>query len=350
MSLATLLTPHADAWADTIVDVLRTPWPYAAAHASRSADDCDVTPTRLHPMFHASLDWHSSAHMQWSAITLLHHASSSIADDTRAALVAELDQRLTEANGRVETDYLAANPGYERPYGWGWVAALTAAATALAADTTHPLRTNARGWATSLQPVADQVADHLIAWLPKLAHPIRHGVHSNTAFGLTLARDAYEALGVDDAVRAIDEAAHRFFLNDLDYPSQWEPSGADFLSPALCEADLMRRVLPSGEFGGWLNTFLPVLAEPGDRLLETPVVLDETDGQAVHLHGLALSRAAQLRALAPHLEGPRREAALASSDTQVASATQAITHGHFMSTHWLVSFALLATLMEPNPG
>ena len=347
MSLASLLNPHADAWSSTIVDVLRTPWPYGAAHASRSADDCDVTPTRLHPMFHASLDWHSSAHMQWSAITLLHH-TSTISEATREELVSELDSRLTVAHGEVETAYLARNPGFERPYGWGWLAALTAAATALAAEKGHPLAAKALVWATALQPVCDQVADHLIAWLPKLAFPIRHGMHTNTAFGLTLARDAYEALGVDEVVTAIDEAARGFFLGDVDYPSSWEPSGADFLSPALCEADLMRRVLPRSEFGPWLNTFLPVLAEPGDRLLETPVVLDETDGHAVHLYGLALSRAAQLRALAVHVDEPRRSAALASSDQQVEWATQAITHGDFMSTHWLVSFALLAALMEPT--
>ncbi|CAI9399549.1 DUF2891 family protein [Aestuariimicrobium sp. T2.26MG-19.2B] len=338
------LQPHAQTWATTIAEVLATPWPYAAAHASRGPEDCDVTPSRLHPMFHASLDWHSSAHMQWSAITLLHH--TALPEGTRDALTAELDSRLTDENGQVEATYLADHPGYERPYGWGWVATLTAGATALAADTAHPLAARARTWATALQPVADQVGDHLIAWLPKLAFPIRHGVHSNTAFGLTLARDAFEALGVDDVVTAIDRAAREFFLPDVDYPSSWEPSGADFLSPALCEADLMRRVLPHQEFGAWLNTFLPVLAEPGERLLQMPVVLDETDGHAVHLHGLALSRAAQLRALAPFLEAPRATAARSAADELVAHASAAISEGDFMSTHWLVSFAVLAALME----
>lgn len=344
MSLPTLLTPHADAWATTIIEVLNTPWPYGAAHASRGPEDCDVTPTRLHPMFHASLDWHSAAHMQWSAITLLHHDHSAIT--RRDDLVAELDSRLTEENGAIEAAYLARNPGYERPYGWGWLATLTAAATALAADRDHPLSGKARVWATALQPVADQVADNLIAWLPKLAFPIRHGVHSNTAFGLTMARDGYEALGIDDVVTAVDDAARGFFLDDVDYPSSWEPSGADFLSPALCEADLMRRVLPHGEFSTWLNTFLPVLGEPGDRLLQTPVVLDETDGHAVHLYGLALSRAAQLRALAPFIDSTRAASVREAADELVAFSSEAINSGDFMSTHWLVSFALLAVLMS----
>lgn len=334
---------HAEDWATTILRVLRTPHPWGAAHTSTGPDDCDVTPQRLHPAFHGCLDWHSSVHMQWSAITLLQLAELSSA--TTDELLAELDARLTGEHCEVERRYLEQRPGYERPYGWGWLVMLAAQATSLAASD-HRLAGRARGWAEALVPVADQVASNLLAWLPKLAHPVRHGVHTNTAFGLTLARDGFEALGRLDVVRAIDAAAQTFFLGDVDYPSQWEPSGTDFLSPALCEADLLRRVLPSGEFSTWFTTFLPTLAEPGDVLLELPEVRDETDGHAVHLYGLALSRAAQLRALAPHLDRARARIVREASDDLVAHALPAVTDGDFMSTHWLVSFALLAELMR----
>ncbi len=337
------LLEQAPGWGRTILEVLHTPWPYAAAHTSTGPDDCDVTPSRLHPAFHSSLDWHSSVHMQWSAITLIQ--LGVLEPELVSALVAELDDRLTLAHGQVEADYVSAHRGWERPYGWGWAAMLTAAATALAADADHPYSALAHTWSRALHPIADAVADHLLAWLEVLTVPVRHGVHSNTAFGLTLARDGYEALGRADVVAAIDAAAQRLYLGDVDYPSHFEPSGADFLSGALSQADLMRRVLPAAEFGGWLNTFLPVLAEPGDALLRVPEVLDPSDGQAVHLYGLALSRAAQLRAIAPHLEPARGLILLSGADELVTWATPAITHGDFMSTHWLVSFALLAELM-----
>ncbi|MBO0811079.1 MAG: DUF2891 family protein [Microlunatus sp.] len=55
---------NADAWARTVLTLLRTGYPYAAGHTSRTADDVEVTPERLHPVFHGSFDWHSSAHMQ----------------------------------------------------------------------------------------------------------------------------------------------------------------------------------------------------------------------------------------------------------------------------------------------
>ncbi|WP_328701864.1 DUF2891 family protein [Aestuariimicrobium ganziense] len=334
-----LLARHANGWAATVLQVLRTPWPYGAAHTSTGPDDCEVTPTRLHPMFHGSLDWHSSCHMQWSAIRLL-TCGHELDESVRAELVAELDSRLTDEHGRTEADYLRARPGYERPYGWGWLAVLTAQASDVAAGD-DALAERATAWHRALAPVADVVADHLVAWLPKLAYPIRHGVHSNTAFGLSLARDGYASLGRDDVVEAIDRAALGWFLDDVDHPSAWEPSGADFLSPSLCEADLVRRILPLREFETWLRTFLPVLAEPDDVLLQTPVVLDRTDGHAVHLYGLALSRAAQLRSLAPHLDRFRAERALEAAAAQTEFGLTDLEHGDFMSTHWLVSFALL---------
>ena len=142
-------------------------------------------------------------------------------------------------------------------------------------------------------------------------------------------------------METIDEAALGWFGSDMDYPSEWEPSGSDFLSPALAEADLLRRVLPGAEFGAWLRTFLPVLGEPGDRLLELPQVLDPRDGQAVHLYGLGLYRSAMLRRLAPWLDDPARSRVLESSAEQFAWSCPRITAGDFMSTHWLVSFALL---------
>lgn len=326
---------HAQRWARTVLRTLGTAYPYAAAHVALGPDDVDVTPERLHPAFHGCLDWHSSAHMQWSAIQLLGRAGEFLHPGTSQQLAAMLDARLTEAHGRAEADYLRRRPQFERPYGWGWAALLAAAAA-----TCH--LPHAAAWEAATRPVYDAVADLVVDWLPRLAYPVRHGEHSNTAFGLALVHQASRTLGRDDVVRVVERAASRWFEADVDYPSGWEPSGSDFLSPALCEADLMRRVLPADRHTAWLASFLPGLGAEGDPLLEVPTVLDRTDGKAVHLYGLALSRAWQLQLLGPALGADRQKRVVAAAARQLAAVEQEIVDGDFMSTHWLVSFALLA--------
>ncbi len=326
---------HAEAWARTVLQVLQTPYPYATQHVTEAADRTDADPLRLHPAFWGSFDWHSSVHMHWSGVRLLTLAPDHLAPTTRDALVDLLDARLTPPALHAETDYLRAHPSWERPYGWAW-AAMLAAATA-----TCPLPA-ARRWAEALSPLTGVVAGALLDWLPRLAYPVRHGVHSNTAFALALATEAYRTLGRPDVVDAVAEVARGWFAADRDYPARWEPSGSDFLSPALCEADLMRRVLPTAEFGPWLAAFLPGLGRDGDPLLAVPEVADRTDGQALHLVGLALSRAWQLRLLSPYLPAEVQPRVARATARQTSAAQQEIVAGDYAATHWLVSFALLA--------
>lgn len=328
----------ADAWARTVVEVLSTPFPWASQHMSSGADDCDVTPWTLHPCFHASLDWHSSCHMQLAGIRLLDEAGDRIDKATRDGIVAQLDERLTVSNAVVEATYLREHPGYERPYGWGWV-------TALAVGARRSALPGAPAWAAALDPVVDAVAENLLAWMPKLTHPVRTGQHDNTAYGLALCRDAFVELGRDDVVAAIDENARRWFASDVDYPVHYEPSGNDFHSPALSEADLMRRVLAPDEFARWLGAFLPRLGDDDDPMLAVAEVGDLSDGKLVHLFGLNLARSAVLTALAPVVaqrDGARAQRMRTAADDQYAYAQQAIVEGHFMATHWLVTFALRA--------
>jgi hypothetical protein len=341
------VSEHAAAWADVAVRVLRTPYPYATHHMSLGPDDVDVTPERLHPAFHGALDWHSSAHMQWSLVRLLTLAPAALGGDGAAATEL-LDQRLSPEGLQVEAAYLRGAPSFERPYGWAWAAALAAA-------TRQCPNPAARRWEQAMGPVADAVADLVLGWLPRQVYPVRHGVHSNTAFAMSLLLEAYESLGRPDVADALRRRATDWFGSDVEYATRWEPSGSDFLSPALCELELMRRVLPRERFPAWARDFLPGLAE-GERveLLATPEVADRTDGHLVHLFGLALSRAWQLRELAATLDGDdgdgedtgggRAAAAQlrAAADAQVAAVLPEVTGGDFMSTHWLVSFALLA--------
>jgi Protein of unknown function (DUF2891) len=330
----------AAGWARLALSVLRTPFPYGAAHQSVSADDVDVTPARLHPAFSGALDWHSSSHMQWSLVRLLTLAPDQLdAAGLAADVRAELSTRLTMANVAVEAAYLAGRPGYERPYGWAWAAMLAAACQ----DCPDPAAT---AWAAATRPLADVIAGHVLSWLPRQAYPVRHGVHSNTAFALALLVEAFGALGRDDVVEAIRIRATTWFGSDRDIQTTFEPSGSDFLSPTLSEVELMRRLMPAAEFTDWLADFLPGLdTDRHAQLLATPTVHDRTDGQLVHLFGLALSRGWQLRELAGVLPaGAVRTVLTESADRQIAFAEDEVTTGDFMSTHWLVSFALLAEL------
>ena len=333
------LDDDAPIWAKTIIDGLNRPFPWGSAHQSSGPDDVDVTPWRLHPAFHGCLDWHSSVHMQWSAVTLLRCANQVIDHTTIDALNGVLNDRLNDENARVEAEYLRIHRGYERPYGWGW-------ATLLAAQCA-PLTGTA--WASATRIISLQVFENLLAWLPTLTFPVRTGTHDNTAFGIGLCLDAARSLQRPEVIEAIVEHSHRLFDADVDYPSSWEPSGNDFLSAALSEAHLMARVYDvegrTNEFGAWLHTFLPRLGQSDDNLLNVPRVTDGTDGKLAHLYGLSLSRAWQLRALATWLaEGSRHRIEKATA-RQINEVSHQITHGDFMATHWLVSFALQAVLV-----
>ena len=322
------LAAKATGWAELALSVLGTSFPYGAAHQSRAPGDVDVTPARLHPAFHGCLDWHSSAHMQWSLVRLLtlapdELAATGLADRARTLLA----ERLSEENVAVEAAYLLDRPGFERPYGWAW-AAMLGSACLTSGDPMAPR------WASATQPLADAVATCVLDWLPRQAYPVRHGVHSNSAFALGLLIDAFEDLGRADVVDACRGRAIEWFGSDRDLQTTFEPSGSDFLSPALAEADLMRRVLPPAPFADWLAAFLPGLGTPRHaQLLHPPVVLDRADGQFVHLFGLALSRGRHLRELAAVLPDPDlRHILTGAADRQVEFAEAEVSTGHFMST------------------
>ena len=338
------LDQYAQGWARTITDGLNRPFPWGSAHQSSGPNDVDVTPWRLHPCFHGCLDWHSSAHMQWSALTLLEHAYQSIDRATIDELTSLLDVRLTDENAQVEAEYLRTHRGYERPYGWGWAALLSATCAAPVVTANHP------EWASATSIIGRQIFNNLLAWLPTMTFPVRTGTHDNTAFGVGLCLDAARSLGRSDVVEAIVKHSHRFFDTDIDYPSSWEPGGNDFLSAALSEAHLMARVYDvenrSDEFGTWLHAFLPRLGQADDNLLEVPEVTDGTDGKLAHLYGLNLSRAWQLRALATWLDDDIRRRIEVATDRQISEVAPQITDGDFMATHWLVSFALQVALAK----
>jgi hypothetical protein len=245
---------------------------------------------------------------------------------------ARLDKHLTDEKLRVEADFLRAQPLFERPYGWGWALALA-----------HELGGLETRWRADFQPLADIVATSLTAWLPRLTYPVRAGVHSNTAFALSRALP-YARASAPALEAAIAEAAERWFAGDEDYPGGWEPSGADFLSPALCEAELMASLLGPDDFGAWLRRFLPGIADGRPAALFTPaVVSDSTDGHIAHLHGLNLSRAWCWRRLSESLppQDPRVVPMSAAARRHADAALPMVTGSHYAVEHWLAAYAVL---------
>jgi hypothetical protein len=148
-----------------------------------------------------------------------------------------------------------------------------------------------------------------------------------------------------------------FYLNDRACPIAYEPSGEDFLSPCVAEADLMRRVLPEAEFSQWLREFLPTLpTNGGGGWLAPGVVTDPSDPKLGHLYGLNLSRAWMLQGIARSLPASdRREPALmAAARTHSTAGMTGVTAKHYEGGHWLGTFAVyLETgrgLPAPGPG
>jgi len=295
--------------APVILTNLTTRYPYHDTHLALEGDT-PRDPTVVHPAFGNAFDWHSSVHSHWTATQLLkHHDAPALRD--------AVNRNLQASHIAAETAYLAAHPAYERPYGWAW-------AMLLAAEREPELRQMA-GW----------IADAAIRWLKVLPEPVRHGVHSNTAFALARMLDAARALHLRALDATIAERAQTWFQTDRSWPEQWERSGTDFLSPGLAEADLMLRVLPRASFAAWWKAFLPA-RNPESRILAVVAVPDVADGQIVHWHGLNLSRAGMLARIAEALHDPT----LIDDALRLyrASVDHAVT-GNYLETHWLATFA-----------
>jgi hypothetical protein len=340
--LPTLTREQASAFARLALKALSKEYPNKPEHVMAGPDDVKG-PRALHPAFFGSYDWHSSVHGHWMLARLLRKFPDlPEAKEIRKVLA----EHLTAGNLKVEADYFARKESkpFERPYGWAWLLKL--------AEELHGWDDpDAKNWSQNIRPLADSVVARYLDFFPKQTYPIRTGVHPNTAFGLAFAHDYACALGDSRLKDLVEERARAYFSTDEDAPAKWEPSGADFFSPCLMEADLMRRVLPAGEFQAWLARFLPgtVLSEP--RALFSPAtVTDRTDPQLVHLDGLNLSRAWCMRSIAAALPagGPARAALVSSAARHAEAGLGHVASGDYAGEHWLASFAVYLLTARPT--
>jgi Protein of unknown function (DUF2891) len=339
--LSAALSPALAArFARIALDNIGREYPHKLDHVLEGAGD--VRPPRaLHPSFHGSYDWHSCVHMHW-LLALLYRRFPQL--PLRPAIAATFDRNLAPAAIAAEVAYLATphNAAFVRTYGWAWLLQLALELAEGAADDADIAR-----WSTALAPLARAFTARWLDFLPRTHHPIRHGVHANSAFGLALALDFARCAGVAEFERALVAKALAWYAADRDAPAAWEPSGADFLSPVLVEADLMRRVLDAPAFSRWLDDFLPGLARGEPATLFTPVpVSDRGDPQIVHLDGLNLSRAWSFAGIARALPvGDARAPVLASAfGRHLDAGMSGLDSDDFLGAHWLASFAALALI------
>jgi hypothetical protein len=194
-----------------------------------------------------------------------------------------------------------------------------------------------------LRPLEQVVRLRLGDWLPKLSYPVRIGEHAQTAFALGLMLDYARATADAEFACLLESKARQFYLGDRDCPLAYEPSGEDFLSPCLGEADVMRRVLPSPAFARWLQSFLPQLSVARKSAWLQPVVSpDPSDPKLAHLDGLNLSRAWMLEGIASGLpkDDRRRPRIMAAEKEHRHAGLAAVTGEHYEGGHWLGSFAV----------
>ena len=335
-------TPALDAaaagrFARLALDCVHLEYPNKIAQVMQS--DVDAKPPRaLTPAFYGCYDWHSSVHGHWLLVRLVRlFPDADFAAPARAALA----ESLTEQNIQAEVEYLRG-PGrasFERPYGLAWLLKLA-----------QEIKTwddpQAKEWARALAPLEVESAQRFAAWLPKLNYPIRSGEHSQTAFAFGLLQDWAVASGDVGIARLLDDRARSYSLADRDCPLAYEPSGEDFLSPCLAEADFMRRMLPPAQFAKWLSGFLPRIPSDGrGDWLAPGIVTDRSDPKLAHIDGLNLSRAWMLEGIANGLpRNDRRRASLeAAARAHAAASLPAVTGEHYEGGHWLGTFAVYLT-------
>jgi len=335
--LAALDERVAAGFAALALNCLHDEYPSHISHSM--ASDADARPPHLlTPAFYGCYDWHSDVHGHWLLVRLLRLFPDA---PFAAAARAELARSFTAENMAGEVAYLSqeGRTSFERPYGLSWLLQLSAELREWADP-------QAQQWSSTLAPLEAEAATRIKNWLPKLHYPIRIGEHDQTAFSFGLIWD-WAGVAGDAQMRALlADAAQRFYVRDRDCPLSYEPSGEDFLSPCLAEADFMRRVLRPEEFSRWLSKFLPgILQHSGEAWLPAAVVTDRSDPKLAHIDGLNLSRAWMLEGIAHGLKaGDRRIAVLLDAAARHGQAAlPAVTGEHYEGGHWLGTYAVYLT-------
>lgn len=344
MAMTSEISPElAERFSDLALTCLHQEFPNKISRTTDTAEDIG-RPKDLFPVFYGCFDWHSAVHGHWMLVRLLRVAPDG---DWKAEARAKLEQSFTENNiaGEISNFDRPARGSWERPYGLAWFLQLTAELR----EWDDP---QAKVWLERLAPFEADITDSLKTWLPNLAYPIRLGTHNQSSFAFGLIWDWAKVAEDQEMLALIEEKTLDFHRKDVNCPLAYEPSGEDFLSPCLMEADLMRRILPREDFPDWLSGFMPdIPADGSSGWLAPGVVKDASDGKLVHLDGVNLSRAWNLLNIAASLpeNDPRIPALVASAKLHEETGIAAVSDTHYSGSHWLASFATYLTTSRGNP-
>jgi len=306
-----------------------------------------------HRAFYGCLDWHSAVNSTWLMVALLKQAPS-------LSLAPVIRQRLAEHLGKDNiageiaffsepTDSEGKN--FERPYGYAWLLKLYGELASWKDPDAATLTAN-------LDPLVKLLSAKYVSYLHSLPYPMRVGVHPNTALTMGFVEDYLDHVPDPLLQKEIRDTALRFFQNDKNCPTAYEPANGDFLSPCLTEAMLMSRVLDAKSYVAWLDQFLPpvysrefqVYAAEIDvsRIQASGSKADSSDSEGLlgsksHLIGLAFQRAAALLRIASALpaDDPRVPVFQRLAALNAQRGFEKMGDAGYMGQHWLATYAML---------
>ena len=332
-SIGTSNNSYESVFANLALHCIHQEFPNVVKHMMNSADDVKA-PNKLYPAFYGCLDWHSSVHGHWLLVRMLNTAQDVVDKDK---IIEKLNISFTTENIQGELASLKRenNASFERPYGLAWFLQLTA-------ELRQSSIPEAKVWLDTLQPLEKEIVARVSAWLPKLAYPIRTGEHSQTAFAFGLMLDWAKVSDNKNFEALLTSRVKEYYQADKQCPLAYEPSGQDFLSPCLAEADLMRRIMTKKDYSQWLSAFFPDLTAKTASWLAPATVTDKTDGKLAHLDGLNISRAWMIEGIISAL--PDNDARLPVLEKTLKAHREAGLNAvfgdmHYMGSHWLGSFA-----------
>lgn len=332
----------ATRFANMVLAAIHREYPNKILHFLSS--DSDVrAPRELTPIFFGAYDWHSAVHGHWTLLRLLRVVPDA---EFASAAISALDAGFVPEKVEAECRYLD-HPGrrsFEMPYGMAWL-------LQLATELAEWDDARARRWQATLEPLTELAASRMLTWAEQLPYPVRNGEHSLSAFGLAFLLDWAKSTEDEDAFRRASARVLALYAGDRDGPLHLEPSGHDFFSPCLAEADVMRRLLGPDALAGFLTRFLPTIPKTTDEPFLDPVTCpDPSDPKLAHLDGLNLSRAWMLDGIARALPvaDPRRAVLARASARHRDYGLGHLTADHYAGSHWQATFAVyLATSRAP---
>ncbi|MEF8826415.1 MAG: DUF2891 domain-containing protein [Halapricum sp.] len=327
------------ALAEHPLDCIETEYPHY--QGSIESPEAEIQPSERHPVFFGCFDWHSAVHSHWCLIRQLRLFDDHPRDPE---MISSIEGRLSEENIEQEVAYFEENPNFEKPYGWAWLLRLASELVLWDDD-------RANAWRERIKPLESKIVSLVETEFLTQDRPFRVGTHQNSAFALAFVLDYANVTGNESLAGGARETAKGFFYDDRKYPVEYEPMGWDFLSPALTETDLMRRVLGGRDFTDWIDGFVPDLTRsPYDAVLEpVDVDPDPEEGVALHLVGMNISKAWCLIALAETLGEHRYTALFEDSAKRHARAGLDLAFtDEYAGSHWLSSFVLY--LLTRNDG